>query len=433
MSININDINACKAAYVEYTQTGKPPKGVSANDIQGIEDKYSNQLKGWRVQASKDQNVYEIDDTEEKTVKGKKSKTGQIARTSADAVMSVGGAVGSVIGAKVGEKIAEKSIANATIKSFSFMIGCTMGLANGVLYQAKKPNKDEHNELMELEVQMEEYLSSLESEQDVMNENSEKIEDLSSGAANIGEEASENIEELQNEYDEKITRQNELSAKMQSGQPLTEEEKAEYEQLGLDIQSLGEKISALQTESSEEIEEINGDTENIQEEITSTSDKLADMLETADYAETFDSFTKTLSYVEAGLQGINAVSSTASAIKAFSAAASGGPFTAWAAAFGTMGMTGAAMSGVGVAEQLKYASDIGNEINVRESVQELAAQTNDIVEENVTALDETNTNIEELQAGVDTSGEVSEGETASSATTQENPLDEPKEEEEVLT
>ncbi len=67
--------------------------------------------------------------------------------------MSVGGAVGSVIGAKVGEKIAEKSIANATIKSFSFMIGCTMGLANGVLYQAKKPNKDEHNELMELEVQ----------------------------------------------------------------------------------------------------------------------------------------------------------------------------------------------------------------------------------------------------------------------------------------
>ncbi len=51
---------------------------------------------------------------------------------------------------------------------------------------------------------MEEYLSSLESEQDVMNENSEKIEDLSSGAANIGEEASENIEELQNEYDEKL-------------------------------------------------------------------------------------------------------------------------------------------------------------------------------------------------------------------------------------
>ncbi len=29
---------------------------------------------------------------------------------------------------------------------------------------------------------------------------------------------------------------------MQSGQPLTEEEKAEYEQLGLDIQSLGEKF-----------------------------------------------------------------------------------------------------------------------------------------------------------------------------------------------
>lgn len=109
MSININDINACKAAYVEYTQTGKPPKGLSANDIQEIEDKYNNQLKGWKVQASKDQNVYDIDDSEGKPpVKGKKSKTGQIARTSADALLSVGGAVGSIIGAKVGEKIAQK-------------------------------------------------------------------------------------------------------------------------------------------------------------------------------------------------------------------------------------------------------------------------------------------------------------------------------------
>lgn len=218
-----------------------------------------------------------------------------------------------------------------TPKSLGFMIGCTMGLANGVLYQAKKPNKDEHKELMELETQMEEYLSSLNSEQDVMNEDSKKIEGLSADAAKIGENASEDIEKLQNEYDKKVARKNELSAKIQSGQELTEEEKAEYEQLGLDIQSLGEKISALQTESSDKINEINGDTEDVQDDLTSTSDKLADMLETADYAESFDNLTKTLSYVEAAAQGINVASSTASAVKAFSVAASGGPFTAWAA------------------------------------------------------------------------------------------------------
>lgn len=95
-------------------------------------------------------------------------------------------------------------------------------------------------------------------------------------------------------------------------------------------------------------------------------------------------------------------------------------------------MTGAALSGVGVVEQLKYATDIDGEIDVRKEVQDLAAQTNDIVDENAAALNTTSASIEGAQAGVDASGGTSEGETTPSITPQENPIDDPKKEEDEV-
>lgn len=448
-SVNLNDVNACKTAYLEY-YAGNTSK-VSKEDIKEIETKYKSQLKGWKMEASKDTNSYEIDDETEQTPK--KSK-----KASNKSAVNLGLGVAKAAGGVVATKLANNAAINGVLKdgcvfvdnagqaiakpsgswggadtfeafnptdqvandaatkanntsAIGFMVECTLGLATGIAYQASKANKDEHAELMELEGEMKEYLSSLEEEQTIMEEDFETIDELSENAETVQEESGEETDKLKKEYDEKVAKQSELKVKIDSGEELTESEKAEYEQLGIDIKDLGEKISTIKDEATEEIEDATEQTEEVQEDLETTSETIETIQDTADYAEGFDKGTQKACIMESVAQGLNVASSTKGAMSAFRFAASGAALfgsTLWANAFGAMGVSGATMSALGVVEQAKWAKDIGNEIDVRKEVQALNAETLEAVDANADKLDTTVETVEEVNTTVDEIEEVPE-------------------------
>ena len=88
-----------------------------------------------------------------------------------------------------------------------------------------------------------------------------------------------------------------------------------------------------------------------------------------DEAASYDKQTQTLAIVESVSQGANAVNAAFASVKAFIAAAASLGTNAYAWACGAMGAAAAIMSGVGVGQQIKYAVDIGKEIDARETAQ----------------------------------------------------------------
>lgn len=433
-SVNFNNVSACKDAYINHYY-GNNTKGISQDDIKEIEKRYRSQLKAWDVEGTKDQNTYEIED-EAPNQKRPSSRSGAdlmgamatsmggVVATHAanqaaiNGITKAGGvfcngtptasAMGSQAFAEVGPGGASTTTATAqqanNTAAIGFMVECTLGLATGVLYQASKPNKDEHKELMELETQMQDYLANLDSEQEIMAEDAETIESISEDAEVVGEDSAESLEQLQKEYEEKLARQEELKAKIDSGEPLTEEESAEYEQLGVDLSALSEKISEITEDSTDEIENIAEDAETVQEDLETTADTVENIQTTADYAESFDKGTQTMCIMESVAQGLNVASSTKGAVSAFTFAQSGAALfgsTLWANAFGAMGVAGAAMSAVGMAEQIKMSVDIGKEIDVRKEVQSLNTEVSDIQAETADALADATDNIDEITTGIE--------------------------------
>lgn len=462
-SINFNNVNACKDAYVNYYY-GNNTKGISSDDIKEIENRYKSQLKNWKVEASKDQNAYEIED---ETPKQKHASS----RSSADLMGAMATSMGGVVATHVANQAAINGITKAggvfvngapsasamgsqvfaevgadgtlstttataqqanNTAAIGFMVECTLGLATGVLYQASKPNKDEHKELMELEEQMQEYLSALDSEQAVMANDAETIESISEEAQTLGDDAAETLEQLQKEYEEKSARQEELKAKIDAGDTLTEEEQAEYEQLGVDLADLSEKMSEVADDSTDSIEDVASDAEDVQEDLESTAETVEDIQTTADYAESFDKGTQTMCIMESVAQGLNVASSTKGAVSAFTFAQSGAMLfgsTLWANAFGAMGVAGATMSAMGMAEQIKMSVDIGKEIDVRKEVQSLNTEIADIQAETADALADATDNVGEVVSDIEDT-DIPETETPETPTQPENADEDKKPKEE---
>ena len=385
--------------------------GISSSDMGQIVDQYSGVMENWKATATKDENKYEIADDDFNTAVNNgfsdaanqtgyegNGKTGMVMRGIGDAALSIGGALGGTVlkGAvgKIGSKIMgsaiEKSASKATAAqadkatSGAWIITAPLALAVGTLYQAKKPNKDQYNAAVELRDNLlpEAQAQSVEAQETMEEADSELIE-LSEEAETVNEDANEDIEENKSEFDLYKASYDALIEKVQSGEPLTDEEKELLKQLVPIMQQIGEDLTSLGDETIEYIQDLYADMEDYQSYFDDAAEMIATVQGITDYAESFDETARTMMYVEAVAQGLNAASGTQAAMRAGRFAASGGIFTAWAWAFVGMGAAGAAMSGLGTMEQMKWANETGAEIDLREATQELNAASSDVYDERV--------------------------------------------------
>lgn len=330
--------------------------------------------------------------TEAATKKAAAAAAGNVSKEVAEnATKSAMEATSAKVTEQVANEAAEKATQKASEKSASvskkagFIIGCTLALAEGIKYTASKPNKDQVEAARKL--QAEELPTSqgnLESAQADMLAASEEVMDLTEEANDANEEANEQIEEDKTLLDFYRKQYEALKAKAEAakngGTPLTADEKALMQKLAPMMEDMAEGINTTNEETSDTVNELYDQIEGYQASYDDGAETIAQVEAVTDYAEGFDSNTKTMCYVEGGVQTLNAGMAAKDTFKAGQFAMSGGWTTAWAWAFAAMGAAGGALSTKGATEQFSWSSEVSNEIDTREATQDLGNVTNEVYE-----------------------------------------------------
>ncbi len=437
---------------------GNNTMGISSKDMGEITQTWNSELANWKAVALDDENAYDIpdDDFSKSYQNGKDAgkeatgydgkKGGAITRTVVDAGLGVAGALGATvgknvagnIGVKVGgslvanagkkaaEKAATKAAEEATAKALeegateaaakaagkaageevtqksvkqagSWSVAAPLALAQATLYMAKKPNKDGKEACDALQDVMAESQAASISAQDEMTAMGEELMTLSDEAAEYNEDANDQIEEQKTEYDMYMASFMALKEKAEAGEALTDEEKALYKELGGLLTESGEAITETQEETGENVTAIYDDMGTYQEGYDYAAETVAEVQGITDYAESFDSATQTMCYVEGAAQTLNAASGIKAGIKAGLAAAGSLGFNAWAWACAAMGASAGVMSGIGAAEQFKWAGEVGTEIEARKATQDLNTDTSDMYDSEIDNYDGWMTGVEDLE------------------------------------
>ena len=386
--------------WYNYNYGGNTMK-ISSKDMGEITQTWNGELKNWRATASNDENAYEIEDDDYSTAKlnGKESakdktgydggKGGMIANSVGDAALSVAGAVtGKLVGNAAGKALnsAGACVMNnggkAAIQSggktvnLSDIATVVMASAVAAKYYIAKPNKDQKEACDELQNTMQDAQASLAAAQDDMSSAGDEIVDLSDEAQAYNEDANDEIEDKKTEYDMYKASYDALIEKVNSGESLTEDEKALMQELVPMMQQLGVDIGDLSNETTDNVGEIYDEMGTYQDTYDNAASTMGEVEGVTDYAESFDGATRTSCYVEAGAQTVNATSAGLAAARL-----AGKAFVGWA--FAAMGVAAAASSGVAAAQQFKWAGDVGTEIGLRKETQDINATTTDMYDENI--------------------------------------------------
>lgn len=410
---------------------GNNTMGIDSKSMGEIKQTWKSEIANWQANALNDENAYEIPDDDfdrayqngkntGKDATGYDGKTGgTIARGVGDAVVGATGAVlpfintGIDVGTKAVSKAAIKAGEGLTGKAAesasktiakgsnaSWIIGAPLNLLQGTLYMAKKPNKTEKEACDVLQDTMAESQAATMSAQEEMAAMGEELMSLSDEAAEYNEEANDQIEEQKTEYDLYMASFNALKEKAESGEALTEDEKALYKELGGLLTEKGENITVIQEDAGDTVTTIYDDMGTYQEGYDYAAETVAEIQGVTDYAASFDKTTQTMCYVEGAAQTLNAGSALINGYKAGAFALSGSwafGATAWAWAFVAMAAAGFGMSSAGATEQFKWAGEVGAEIKAREAAQDLNASTSDMYDTEVDNYDNWMTGVEDLE------------------------------------
>lgn len=400
---------------------GNNTMGISAKDMGQITQTWSSQLDNWRAVALDDENAYEIEDDDFSRAKksGRDnaeeksghdgSKGGMIANGVVDAAcgaMVVLGAenvvkgVGKVVGLvskKAGEKIGNvfrENGAARTVGSKDAKLSdiATVILASAVAakYWIQKPNKDQKEACDALQDEMVNSQNALMAAQDDMTTAGDEVTALADEAQMLNEDANDEIEDKKSDYDTYKATYDALMEKVEAGETLTEDEKELLKELASIMQELGEGIGETQEDTTDLTGDIYDEMGTYQDTYNNAAETVAEVQGVTDFAESFDSATQTMCYVEAGAQTLNATGASVAAAKL-----AGKAFVGWF--FAGVGFAAAASSGVAAGQQFKWAGDVGTEIGMRKDTQDFNATTNDIYDESIDIYDGMMTGVEELE------------------------------------
>ena len=434
MSINVTEaLNKETYAYkcwYNYNY-GKNTLGISDSDYASIIGKWKDSISAWGDFA-KDENKYEISDSELSDYKAKgkqsaKDKTGysggkgkMIARGTVDAAVSVAGAASQKLGAKVIGKSLQGKITGSGMtsgagasKAASFVIAAPLALATAIAYLAKKANKEQKEacDTLKNEV-LPEAQASLEETQDYMAETEEELLNLSEEAEEKNEEANDEIKEKKTDFDAERRIYDNLMSKKTAGEKLSEEEQIWLKEHAPLMAQISEEIDEISEGTSDEVNDLYDQMGEKEENYDEAAESIAEVDGIEDYAESFDSATRTMCYVEGAAHVLNAASGAKAAYEAASFAASGTLLfgaTAWAWAFAAMGATGSAVSSVASAEQFKWAGEVGQEIDLRKATQAFSDETTEAYDEKVEVYEGAMGTVEDLELEIPDDLEVPEG------------------------
>lgn len=343
------------------------------------------------------------------TEAGKKALGEAAEEATEEAVQKAGEEAVKKAGEEAVKEGAKETVKESGKKVGSWLISAPLALAQGIAYLAKKPNKDEKEACDVLQNEMTGAQSALDQTQGDMQTASDEITSLSDQATEVNETANLTIQNHKTEYDGYMQSINYLKDKAASGQQLSDSEKALYKELTAEVQESATGIEDASTTVTDDVVEIYDDMATYQENYDMAAENMGQIEGLTDFAEGIDQTTQTMCYVESAAQGLNAAGGLKAAASAAQFAMSGGWTTAWGFAFSLMGAAGAAISGVGTAEQIKWAGEVGTEIDMRKTTQDLNTATNEIYTEEIDAYDGMMQGVEDLEVDVPDELDVPDG------------------------
>jgi len=324
------------------------------------------------LSTAKDENQYEIEDNEPQQSKVTRNKGTDKAHGIVDFGVSVGAmGAATAIGLNAASELSGADAQMAGCNSGATEIACITAFAIGTKYEITRPNKDEHEELETLKQSMESGDVEIANALIKLQEAEGEVEVLRTEAEEVKETVDEELQAKIEELEQKKARIEELNTKAQSEDGLTEEEKAELETLTGEVQVLQEEIDEKKGESVDEVGDKQEDIEAQQENVDASEAVFNSVLDVANYAETFDEASKDSATLEAVAQGLNAAMGfgAAAALTFKSPLLS---LTPYGQVLRGLALAGAGMSTHGAIEQGVWASDIGDEIDVRKDIQQNA-------------------------------------------------------------
>ena len=408
-------------------QYGNNTMGISSKDMNEIRQTWSSELANWQATALDDENAYVIedDDFSRACKNGKEQgedKSGHdgsnpVASNIGDALGSAAGAAGTTIsvfasraafngslttnmtskvvgeGAKNMAGDCTKSLNKAKLSAY---VAAGIAIATAAKYWIAKPNKDEKEACDALQDEMSNAEAATTSAQELMAKSRSAVEDLTSEA----EDAKDMVEEENNpemaEVELYKASYDAIVASAASRGGLTEEEKAEAAFYQAEIQGIVGEDGTIETraaEASELVGDIYDDMGTYQDVFDDSAETVAEVQGLTDFAESFDSATRTSCYIQAGAQTLNAASGAIAGAKLLA----GGP---WNWALGIAAIVAGGSSGIAATQQMSWAGEVGNEIEMRKMAQKSNALTNDIYDESIQDYEGAMVSVEDMTVAI---------------------------------
>ena len=403
VSLNLNNEVECRKAYINYYVHGNTG-GYSASDMGKIASKYSqSEINKWLegiTTLSQDTTEYQMTDDE----KSDSQKAG------AKAMNEATGYDGDNFGLNaraIGDcVVAGVTTAGATCTTFTdalkkgdtlspgrgsrwiTRIACATASATGIAYAAKKPNSEQVKACGEATNQIGAIQGSMNDTQADIEEATSKADELAEEGSALQEEANENIEKEKTDYDFYTNSYITLKEKIDGGEKLTEDEQKMYEECIKYMTETGQNIADIQNESSETMNDINIDIEDLTDSYTSSQESIEEYSGALDAVSKFDETTKNACYAEYISQNVNMISGGASALEMGAIAASEYASGSWGVAIADTVLalgatTGAVISGIGANEQHNFAGEAGKTIEIRKQTQTMNEELSNFHTENL--------------------------------------------------
>ena len=436
VSLNLNNEVECRKAYINYYVHGNTG-GYSASDMGKIASKYSqSEINKWLegiTTLSQDATEYQMTDDEKSDSQKAGAKamndatgydgdnSGMNRRAVADgvgaAVTTAGASYAAFTGGAKSVLNAGKAVKNLSSESLkknpiiesgngwsvnAVRIACGTASATGIAYATNKPNLEQVNACVEATNHIGAMQYSINNTRADIEETTSEADKLAEDGSAKKEEADENIEKEKTDYDFYKNTYLTLKEKIDRGEKLTEDEQKMYEECIKYMTEAGQNIADIQNESSETMNDINSDIEDLTDRYTESEESIEEYTGALDEVSEFDKPTQNACYAEYTTQTVNAISGGASALQmgAIAAAeyaeAGTTSFTGIGALFGAKKLvdaiadtalavaagTGAAMSAAGANEQHNFAGEAGKTIEIRKQTQDINADLSKTLDEN---------------------------------------------------
>ena len=281
-------------------------------------------------------------------------------------------------------------------------LAAALAIYTAAQYWIARPNKEGKEACDKLQTEMgaaQIALSDTQTEMDVM---SDEIMNLSDEANTVNEDTNDDIEDQKTEYDMYMRTFLAIQAKVDAGEPLTDSEKQLYEEVMGFMAEISTYIEETSSDTTDEVAGLYDEIGTYQDGYDMAAESIGQIEGLTDFAEDLDKTTQTMCYVEGASQSLNAVSGAVAGAQLLTTGF-------WNCALGIASIAAGVSSGVAAGQQFQWAGEVGTEIEMRKTTQDINADTMDIYTEEIDAYDGFMQGVEDLELAIPDDIEAPEG------------------------